>query len=292
MSMTEKQFAFTILDKSPSLNVIGHANSTLESVWNSQKSWVSEGTKVLISDGEHSRIFVKEPAVIPTEESKQSPLKKRFYTELELQKDAEFSRIMLELDGDERVFVIRAPERALVYRETNNSAWRKDSEADDKALIGYVAHYVTFAYEDFIFYVEGAPFYPFCDNNHPGRFNFIAYQRNGLTGKIQFSFFQKYEGLSSLRTWLKEHPFGGSPKRGAEKIDYKVPECYASRIIRRIASHGGAREKEVIRSHPLFLSTETWNDEHKVVNVISGHPETDGYRSSFEFDLVTEKICG
>ena len=60
-----------------------------------------------------------------------------------------------------------------------------------------------------------------------------------------------------------------------------------------VKSIGGYREKEILKSKPVFeRSPSDWNDEHKVVRVISGIPEPDGTRKAFEVDLVTGKITG
>ena len=59
MHTMEKKFKLTLLNKCPTMDVIGNEISTLDSIWDSQKCWFSDGTKVLISDGEQSKIFEK-----------------------------------------------------------------------------------------------------------------------------------------------------------------------------------------------------------------------------------------
>lgn len=61
------------------------------------------------------------------------------------------------------------------------------------------------------------------------------------------------------------------------------------RIVRKC---GGFREQKVWAEKNTVLRDETWNDDHKVVNVLSLMPEADGYRSGFQVDLVAKSICG
>lgn len=55
---------------------------------------------------------------------------------------------------------------------------------------------------------------------------------------------------------------------------------------------GGFREQKVWAEKNTILRDETWNKDHKVVNVLSLTPEADGYRSGFQVDLVAKSICG
>lgn len=56
-----KIFKVTLIGKSPTYPVIGDEHTTLEAVWDSQKSLFAPGTKVLIQNAEnHIQIFEKE----------------------------------------------------------------------------------------------------------------------------------------------------------------------------------------------------------------------------------------
>ena len=67
---------------------------------------------------------------------------------------------------------------------------------------------------------------------------------------------------------------------------------YESIVKAIVRKDGGFREKEIL-SHPhLIEKSETWNDQHKVLNVLEAEPQTDGYRNGFAVDLVTMSICG
>lgn len=61
MNTMEKKFKLIVLNKCPTMDIIGNENSTLDLVWDSQKCWFADGTKVLISDGEQYKVFEKKP---------------------------------------------------------------------------------------------------------------------------------------------------------------------------------------------------------------------------------------
>lgn len=69
----------------------------------------------------------------------------------------------------------------------------------------------------------------------------------------------------------------------------KILRQQVGEIVRKC---GGFREQKVWSEKNTVLCDETWNSDHKVVNVLSLVPEEDGYRSGFQVDLVTKSICG
>lgn len=68
-------------------------------------------------------------------------------------------------------------------------------------------------------------------------------------------------------------------------------KIYANTIKRIVNRDGGNREKEII-SKPFTVEKSTWNNEHKVLDIISIEEEEDGYRNGFQIDIVTKSICG
>ena len=62
-----------------------------------------------------------------------------------------------------------------------------------------------------------------------------------------------------------------------------------SAIVRR---EGGFREREIWNRPHTMEQGETWNEAHKVVNVLAAKPDEDGYFPGFAVDLVTWSICG
>lgn len=63
-------------------------------------------------------------------------------------------------------------------------------------------------------------------------------------------------------------------------------------IVRNIVKKcGGYREKYIIKNPYIIKKSETWNNDHKVLNIIE-KLEFDYHNNSFSVDLVTMKICG
>lgn len=67
---------------------------------------------------------------------------------------------------------------------------------------------------------------------------------------------------------------------------------YESTVKAIVRKHGGFREKSILSKPHLIEKSETWNNEHKVLNVLSNKPDIDGYKNGFQIDLVTMSICG
>ena len=63
-------------------------------------------------------------------------------------------------------------------------------------------------------------------------------------------------------------------------------------IIKNIVKKsGGYREKGIMENPHIIRKTETWNNDHKVINIIE-KLERNYHNNSFSVDLVTMKICG
>ena len=64
-------------------------------------------------------------------------------------------------------------------------------------------------------------------------------------------------------------------------------------FVKRIVDEkGGFRERDIYYHPHLLARTDTWNDEHKVVHVISDYTDSDGHSDSFAVDIATGRICG
>jgi len=55
---------------------------------------------------------------------------------------------------------------------------------------------------------------------------------------------------------------------------------------------GGYREKAFWKNPHTVTKSDTWNSEHKVLNINEIEPGEDGYTGGFQVDLVTMSICG
>lgn len=62
-------------------------------------------------------------------------------------------------------------------------------------------------------------------------------------------------------------------------------------VIRNIVKKsGGFREKDIMENLYIIRKTETWNNGHKVLNIIEKNTR-DNHNNGFSVDLVTRKIC-
>ena len=73
-----------------------------------------------------------------------------------------------------------------------------------------------------------------------------------------------------------------------------MPNKEISTAVKRIvARHGGYRETSILAQlHTIARDPDTWNADHKVVNIVTTTPDADGYCPGFAVDLVTGTICG
>lgn len=69
-------------------------------------------------------------------------------------------------------------------------------------------------------------------------------------------------------------------------------EMYKSTVAAIVRREGGYREREIWNKPHTIEQGETWNDAHKVVNILAAEQDEDGYFSGFAVDLVTLSICG
>lgn len=77
--------------------------------------------------------------------------------------------------------------------------------------------------------------------------------------------------------------------------DQKVPAITPAEKIQAcniIIRRGGYRERDLLTRPHEITRGETWNAEHKVVNVTETTPDPDGYRAGCAVDLVTRSIVG
>lgn len=109
----------------------------------------------------------------------------------------------------------------------------------------------------------------------------------GINEKAQLTYFEEWAGFENL----KINKPRSKPLATGQKIDVLLSN--AERVCKAvIAARGGEREKAIIRNGAFMAKGETWNAEHKVVNILSLEPEADGYWPGFQIDVATRSICG
>lgn len=69
-------------------------------------------------------------------------------------------------------------------------------------------------------------------------------------------------------------------------------KTYKNRVAAIVRMHGGYREQEIWNKPHTMTWGETWNEAHKVIEILATEPDESGYFPSFAVDLVTQSICG
>ena len=220
-------------------------------------------------------------------------MKKLYYAGIALEKDLEFCEILKDIEKAPGVYILSVPEQYHIIEMEYVGPYSRDRKETGKTHIGYDYHYITFLYKGLVFTINAAQYYPFTDNNDPGRWNFVVYQLTTPGTKQQATYSIKYEDFSSIEKFIDTHgnikPLRGtSPKNIDLYIHYGVEKQIKEIVSRR----GGNREKGIYNSGCFFDRSQTWNNEHKVINVLNIFPDQDGYRDGFAVDLVTGDICG
>ena len=220
-------------------------------------------------------------------------MKKLYYAGIALNKDLEFCEIVKEIEKTPGVYILSLPEPHKIIEMEYISPYSSERKETGKTHTGYDYHYITFLYKGLIFTINAAQYYPFTDINDPGRWNFVVYQLTTPGTKQQTSYSIKYDDFSSIEKFISTHG-NIKPLRGTNKknIDIYIHYGIEKQIKEIVTRHGGNREKEIYNNGCFFDRSETWNNEHKVINVLSIYPDADGYRSGFAVDLVTGDICG
>lgn len=148
-------------------------------------------------------------------------------------------------------------------------------------------NYITFVYNGYLFYVQPSTYYPFTDENYPGKWVYVVAQITGINEKAQVTYYEAYTGFDSL---VFPHPNAKHLTSG-QKINVLMNNAeYICKQV--IAKKGSARELEFIRTGAFMAKGSTWNDEHKVVEILSTKAGPDGYFPGFQIDIVTRSICG
>ena len=222
-------------------------------------------------------------------------MKERYYNDITLEKDLKFCEYMQELEENPEVIILQTGEKVLVHEMKTDPRYGYSRPRIDtgRTHVGFDTQWVYFYYRGIVWYVQPSAYYPFTDDNYPGMFNFIPHLRVDRMRCGQSDYFHPYYGLSSIDDYC---PSRGRGHRTLAGVDFKIPNWNLpydteSKISGILAKHGGYRERE-IWDDPVVVRAETWNDEHKVVDVYAARLDEDGHRDRFSVDLVTGTICG
>ena len=71
------------------------------------------------------------------------------------------------------------------------------------------------------------------------------------------------------------------------------PDSHTAFLVKEITVNNGSfREKEIFNNPHYLIQGHTWNNDHRVVSVISTETDKDGHSNSYDVDIVTGRICG
>ena len=218
--------------------------------------------------------------------------KKLYLAGIALEKDLEFCEILKEIENTKGVYILSKPEEHNVIEMKYINGYSNDRKETGKTHIGYDYHYITFLYNGLVFSINPASYYPFTDSNDPGRWNFVTYLLTTPGTKQQASYSIKYENIKSIDNYIKKAPLKALKGTNKQNINIHIHYGVEKQIKEIVNRCGGYREKEIYNNGCFFDRAETWNNEHKVINVLNVLPGADGYRNGFAVDLVTNSICG
>lgn len=80
----------------------------------------------------------------------------------------------------------------------------------------------------------------------------------------------------------------GLKKKMEKNKELKTYDNIVKNIVKKC---GGYREKDIMKNPYIIRKTETWNNDHKVLNIIEKN-SSDNHKNGFSVDLVKIKICG
>ncbi len=218
-------------------------------------------------------------------------MKKLYYAGMALEKDLQFCKILKEVESSKETFILSVPKQCEVIEMKYTGRGSERVETGNKH-IGYEYHYITFLYKGLVISLNPSPYYPFVDVNNPGVWNFNIYLLTTPATKQQASYSVEYKNLKSIDDYISTNNFKVLSGTNKQYIYLGVTNNVEKIINSVVNSKGGNREKEIYINGCFFHKSETWNDSHKVINVLSIKPEEDGYFPGFAVDIVTGDICG
>lgn len=75
-------------------------------------------------------------------------------------------------------------------------------------------------------------------------------------------------------------------------MNNNITATQAASVRAIIRLHGGYRERDILNHPHTMKRGETWNKDHKVVNVLEVAADIDGYRKGCAVDITTCSIVG
>ena len=116
----------------------------------------------------------------------------------ELQKRKELNAIIEELNNNKDVYIVSLPEEHNIIEMEYTDTRCQERIPTGKEFISYDFCFVTFLYQGKIITINPSTYYPFTDENCPGKWNYVVYDSVGLNKKIQGCYSREYTDINDI----------------------------------------------------------------------------------------------
>lgn len=147
--------------------------------------------------------------------------RKLYYAGLKLEEDLALCKVFDELEANPDVKILSHGRKNEII-ECEYDRWGELKPVGISHL-GFEFHYIIIQYGDFVFHIEPATYYPFTDENHPGKINFVPYLIIDHEYIAQCGYSFKYENIQDIDEWIRKavpRPFYEKGKMLKRKVDY------------------------------------------------------------------------
>lgn len=81
-------------------------------------------------------------------------------------------------------------------------------------------------------------------------------------------------------------------KDNIKEITSELTTEQQDKAINIINQQGGCREKNILENAYIMERSETWNNEHKVINILNAIPDSNGHNDGCKIDIEQNRIVG
>lgn len=209
--------------------------------------------------------------------------KERYYAGIRLQEDLDMCAAYDALSNNNDVIILAHGRDVLVHEMKYVNNYNQDREDTGKTHMGFDFNYITFYYNGRVWNVEPSTYYPFTDENNPGKLTICPRKLIDGWYEEQEGYRRAYVDLSSCD---KIDHLRASDKVYAHAIPWKVNKTAFDLIVK---NKGGNREKAIFNApHICYVIQD--DESRLVVRCSKLERESDGVRLSFDVDMKHETI--
>ena len=210
-------------------------------------------------------------------------MKELYYVGLTLEKDLKMCEFFDMLSKNDDVIILNHGRNCKIHECKYKNNYSTDREDTGRTHIGFEFHYITFYYKGRIYNLEPASYYPFTDENDPGKFNVVPYELIDGWYKKQMGYSTPFESIKDLTKF--------DPLRVRDVVyQHSIPFTVNRQDFLNIYyKKAGNREKGIYESpHVCYLVPD--EKEHKIVRCAKLDREPDGVRKYFDIDMLQGEI--